>query len=88
MSAMMQLSLIFGNLTADDILLKDELDAMAAKFPQRVKVCDVPSHTQPDACWVATMGMLACYHKPSSRDTSLLCPVASHTGRPKKCRSP
>lgn len=31
-------SLIFGNLTADDILLKEELDGLAAAYPGRFKV--------------------------------------------------
>ena len=32
------LSLVFGNVTQNDILLKDRIDALAAKHPQRFKV--------------------------------------------------
>jgi cytochrome-b5 reductase len=31
-------SLIFGNISADDILIKEELDALAAQHPRRFKV--------------------------------------------------
>jgi hypothetical protein len=34
----MQISLLFGNVTADDILIKEELDALAAAHPHRFKV--------------------------------------------------
>lgn len=34
----LQVTLIFGNLTADDILLKEELDDLAARHPGRFKV--------------------------------------------------
>jgi cytochrome-b5 reductase len=33
-----RLSLLFGNLTVDDILIKDELDALQAAHPERFRV--------------------------------------------------
>jgi cytochrome-b5 reductase len=33
-----RISLLFGNLTADDILIKQELDALAAAHPKRFSV--------------------------------------------------
>ena len=64
--AMVQLSLIFGNLTADDILLKEELDAMAAKFPQRVKVTMSSCPASGGMICVASssLDMLACRPRP------------------------
>ena len=43
-----QVVLLYGNKSVDDILLKDELDAMAAAHPTRLKVVHVVG-TQPDA---------------------------------------
>lgn len=42
-----QLSLIFGNLTAEDILIKSELEALAKQHPDRFKVYYV-LNTPPD----------------------------------------
>lgn len=33
-----EVSLIFGNLSEDDILIKDKLDALAKKHPKQFKV--------------------------------------------------
>ncbi len=34
-----QVSLVYGNLTVDDILLRKELDELQAKHPDQLKVC-------------------------------------------------
>ncbi len=35
------MSLIFGNVSADDILIKDELDALVTAHPTRFRVCQL-----------------------------------------------
>jgi cytochrome-b5 reductase len=44
-----RISLLFGNLTADDILIKQELDALAAAHPKRFSVFYVLN--SPPANW-------------------------------------
>jgi cytochrome-b5 reductase len=47
-----RISLLFGNLTADDILIKQELDALAAAHPKRFNVYYVLN--TPPANWAGT----------------------------------
>jgi cytochrome-b5 reductase len=52
-----QLSLLFGNLTADDILMKQELDALAAAHPGRFRVYYVLN--TPPANWSGGAGFIS-----------------------------
>ena len=49
-----QLSLVFGNVTADDILLKSRLDALAAKHPKQLRILYVLD--QPPKGWKGGVG--------------------------------
>lgn len=51
------ISLIFGNLTIDDIILKDELDALAQQHPNRFKVYYVLN--TPPAIWSGGVGFVS-----------------------------
>ncbi|KII93471.1 hypothetical protein PLICRDRAFT_131281 [Plicaturopsis crispa FD-325 SS-3] len=52
-----KLSLIYANVNPDDILLKDELDALAEKYPARFKVFYVLNN--PPAVWSGGVGFVS-----------------------------
>lgn len=51
-----KVSLVFGNLTAEDILLRSELDALATSHPQQLKVYHVLN--TPPAGWTQGSGFI------------------------------
>lgn len=55
-AASVQLSLIFCNVTEDDILLKDELDDLQSRFPEKFSVCYVLD--KPPARWKGGTGFV------------------------------
>ena len=67
-------SLVYGNVTADDILLKAELDALAAVHPQRFKVHYVLN--SPPVGWAGSSGFITadiiCAHTPAPSDDTLM----------------
>lgn len=69
-----KISLLFGNLTADDILLKDELEGFAAQHPDQLKIYHVLNN--PPAGWTQGSGFitpeLMKQHLPAPSDSNLI----------------
>lgn len=53
-----QLSLLFGNLSESDILIRDELDALVAAHPGRFRVYHV-LNTPPGSGWTGGQGFIS-----------------------------
>lgn len=70
-----KLNLIYANVNPDDILLKDELDELAAKHPKRFTVFYVLNNPPPQ--WSGGVGFVAKEHiqislPPSNHDIKIL----------------
>lgn len=53
-----QISLVFGNITEEDILIREELDALAAAHPQRFRLHYV-LNTPPAQGWTGGSGFVS-----------------------------
>ena len=72
-----QLSLVFGNVTADDILLKSRIDALAAKHPKQFRVLYVldkpPKGWKGGAGYVTPAMLKETMPPPSDNHLVLVC---------------
>lgn len=74
-----EMSLVFGNLSEDDILLRKELDELASQHPERFRVHYVVNEARDARSWTGSTGLitpeLIAKHLPGPNDDAriLLC---------------